>query len=276
MKKLLTLVMFVAGFVSGPLSAQDFSGTIVWTMRVDITDPAMKQQLADAQAQLADPKIQAQMEAAQEAMNNPEMREMMNANPQMKEMMEKQMKAFTKPGANGDPFPKGFTLKIKGPRSLVTTEGGFGAGEMLNWADQNVSYQLDREARTYKKIPAAEVKDAGNKFKVTPTQETANVLGYACRKSVVETTEGDSKMTYAIWATDGIKGLDARSLRRLRLGQSANSDFLSRIEGVPLKIEAATEQFKMMMEATSVKSEALPDSLFVLPPGFKEIAGQGL
>jgi hypothetical protein len=185
------------------------------------------------------------------------------------------MKAMSKPGAShADMFPKGFTVQIKGPRSLMRTEGGVGAGDVLTLADKNISYQIDRDARTYRKLPTDPVKDMGIKFKVTPTKETAKIQGYTCRNYLVETTESEVRMTYSIWATEDIKGLDARALRRLRMGQSSGPDYLSKIEGVPLKIDATTPQMKMLMEATSVKTENLPDSLFTLPEGFKELPAQ--
>lgn len=272
MKKLFGLFTLAAGLATGVLSAADFSGTITWAVRAEITDPEMKQQMEENRKRMSDPEMQAQMKAAQEAMNNPQMQEMMRANPQMKEMMEKQMKAMSKPGAGGDPFPKGFTLQMKGPRSLVRTDGGIGAGDVLTLADKNISYQIDREARTYRAIPADSLKDPGSiKFKVTPTKETTKVLGYTCRNYLVETTDSEIKMTYSIWATNDIKGLDARALRRLRMGQSTGPDFFNQIEGVPLKMETTTPQMKMFMEATSVKPETLPDSLFTLPAGFKEV-----
>jgi hypothetical protein len=280
MKKLFALVTLVTGFVAGPLLAQDFSGTINWSMRVEITDPAMKKQIAEAQAQLSDPAMQEQLKQAQEAMKSPEMQAMLQANPQMKEMMEKQMAAFTKPGASGsDPlaglFPKGFTLQLKGPRSLVKTEGGPSVGDVLTLADQNVSYRIDHTARTYRKLPADPVKETTGNYKITPTAETTKVLGYTCKRYVVEATDSGAKTSYSIWATNDIKGLDASSLRRLNFGKSADSSFMSQIEGVPLKIDAITKEAKLFMVATGVKNETLPDSLFVLPAGFKEVAAPG-
>lgn len=278
MKTRFTLFTLIAGFLATGLLAADFTGTVAWKTRVEITDPEMKKQMADAQAQMADPEMQAQMKAAQEAMNDPQMQAMLKANPQMREMMEKQMKAFSKPGAatGGDMFPKGFTLRVKGPRSLLRTEGGMAAGDVLTLADKNVSYQIDRDARTYRQISAEAAKTTEAKetpFKVTQTKETASVLGYTCTKYLVESTDRDVPMAWSIWATEDIKGLDASSLRRMRMGQSAGPDFFSKINGVPLKIDATMPQMKMFMEATSVKAESLPDSLFALPAGFKEVSG---
>lgn len=255
MNKLLALVIFVTGFTACLLSAEEFTGTLTWTMRVEITDPELK----------------AQLDAAQAALSNSAMQEMLKSNPAMREMLEKQMGGSAADAAGGF-FPKGFTLQIKGPRSLVKTEGGIAPRDVLTLADENVSYQIDRKARTYGKLAADPLKDYAGAYKVTPTAETAKVLGCTCRRFAVETTGGGEKMRYSIWATNDIQGLDARSLRRLKFGRSAGSEFLAQIEGVPLRIDAVLPQAKLFMVATAVKPEPLPDSLFILPAGFKEVA----
>ena len=255
MKILSAWLLLVAGCLLSAVtvSAQDFCGTVMWTMRVEITDPELK----------------AQLDAAQAALSNPAMQAMLESNPQMREMLEKQMGGSSAAAAGGF-FPKGFTLQIKGPRSLVKTEGGVAASDVLTQADQNVSYQIDRKARTYYKLAADPLKDYAGNYKVTPTAATANVLGYTCRRFLVETTDSGEKMSYSIWATNGIKGLDAASLRRLKFGESVGSEFLAKIDGIPLKIDATIPQAKLYMVATAVKYEALPDSLFILPAGFKQ------
>jgi hypothetical protein len=257
MKTLIVWFRLVAGclLAAASVSAQDFSGTVTWIMRVEITDPELK----------------AQLDAAQAALSNPAMQDLLESNPQMREMLEKQMGGSSAAAAGGF-FPKGFTLQIKGSRSLVKTEGGVAAGDVLTQADKNVSYQIDRKARTYYKLAADPLKDYAGNYKVTSTAVTANVLGYTCRRFVVETTDAGEKMSYSIWATNDIKGLDAASLRRLKFGESAGSEFLAKIDGIPLKIDAITPQAKLFMVATAVQREALPDSLFTLPAGFKQTA----
>jgi len=134
-----------------------------------------------------------------------------------------------------------------------------------------VSYRIDRKARTYRKLAADPIKEAAGNHKVTPTGETTKVLGYTCKRYLIKTIEGGEKMAYSIWATSDIKGLDAKTPSRLNFDQSG-SEFMSQIEGVPLKIDVVTPQVKLFMVATTVKKETLPDSLFVLPAGFKEVA----
>lgn len=228
MKKILSLLVLVATFGFGSLSAQEFSGTLKWSLRVEMTDPTLK--------------------AAQDAMG----------------------------GMGSGLFPKGFILQIKGPRALVKTDGGLTPTEVLTLADKNLSYQIDRKAGTYQKLAADPLKDAVGNYKVTPTTETARILGYTCRRYRVETVGGEEKMTYAVWATNEIKGLDARTLRRLQFGKTAGSEFLSQIEGVPLRIDGVTPDAKLQVIATSVKPEVLPGTIFILPASFKETTGQGL
>lgn len=255
MKPFFRFFVAVLGFVAAPLLAQDFSGTIAWTLRVEITDPQLKQQI----------------DAAQAALSNPAIQEMLKSNPQMREMLEKQMGASTSDAAAGF-FPKGFTLQIKGPRSLVKTEGGVAAGDVLVQADKKTSYQIDRKARTYRRLSDDPLKDYAGDYKVTPTADTAKILGYGCRRFLVETLGSEDKMRYSVWATNEIKGLDAASLRRLQFGEGSGAAFLAKIEGMPLKIDALTPQARLFMSAVSVKAEALPDALFVLPAGFRETA----
>src|SRR5690606_18121671 len=157
-------------------------GTAVWKMRFDVTDPEMKAQMDAQQRQASDTEAQAQMKAAQEAMNSPEMQEMMKANQETKKIMEAQMQAMSKTGCITNLLPKGFTLQIKGPRSLVKTEGGLSGGDVLTLADKNIAYQIDREARTYRKLDTDAAADTmDGKFKVTPTGKSMKVLGYSCR-----------------------------------------------------------------------------------------------
>lgn len=227
MKKILSLLVLVTAFGAGSLSAQEFSGTLRWSLHVELRDSTLK--------------------AAQDAMS----------------------------GMGSELFPKGFVLQIKGPRALVKTDGGLKPTEVLTLADKNLSYQIDRKAGTYQKLAADPLKDAVGNYKVTPTTETARILGYTCRRYRVETVGNEDKMTYTVWATNEIKGLDARTLRRLQFGKTAGSEFLSQIEGVPLRIDGVTPDAKLQIIATSVKAEVLPNALFVLSPGLKETAVQG-
>lgn len=279
MKKLVSLVMLVAA-LTARLGAQDFEGTVVWKMSAEVSDPKLKARME----QMSSPEMQAKLAQAQAAMNTPEMQAMMKQNPQMRAMIEKQMGLMPKPGAAaggaGGMFPSKFICKTKGARALILVEGGMFPSETLSLGDQQVAYLIDRGAHTYRKLAAtfpgatAEKSEAAS-FKVTPTSETTKILGYTCTRCVIEQTGGGGPRehaSYVVWVTKDIPGLDSRKLAALRVGRDAGSNFMGQLDGVPLKIEIATPQAKMVMQADSITREALPAATFELPTGFTEAA----
>jgi hypothetical protein len=270
MKKLLVSLAATAALTLTAF-AQNFEGTITWSLKYDMAG-AMGQQMQQAQQMMNDPAIQAQMQAA---MNNPMMRQMMEQNPQMKAMMDGMGRggAGGAGGAMNSMMPKGVTVKIKGNSSLSTIEGGMTAGEILTLADKNVAYMIDRPSRTYTTVnqnTAAAAAPAG-RYKITKTSETTTILGYSCTKTVVEETSGRGPAaTYTIWSTTGIAGANSKQFAQMKLTQGGDSSFMAAIDGVPMRMEIAAPEMKATMEATAVKKESLPDSLFVLPAGFTE------
>jgi len=72
------------------------------------------------------------------------------------------------------------------------------------------------------------------------------------------------------WTTTEIKGLNAKDFFNQGLNKGGQSMYYEGLEGTPLKMELTTPQMRMVMEATELKSEKLPDSDFVIPFGFTE------
>ena len=270
MKKLLILL---AGFVALTLtaSAQNFEGTITWSFKVNMS-AEMNQQMQGAQSMMNDPAMLAQMQAA---MSDPQMKAMMENNPQMKAMMDGMGKA---PKAGGNMmdgmFPKSMSVKIKGNSSLSLIEGGMTTGETLTLADKNLAYLIDRPSRTYSPLSqgAAASRAPAAKYKITRTSETATILGYTCKKIIVEDTAAaaNTPSTYVLWSTTDIAGANSKQFAQMKLSEGSDTSFMSSIEGVPLRMEIAAEGMKVTIEATAVKKESLADSLFVLPAGFTE------
>ena len=277
MKKLIPLL--AAAALACGVHAQDFEGTVTWKMRAEISDPELRAKMNEAQSRMASPEMQAQLKQAQAAMQSPQMQAMMQQNPAMRAMIEKQMAALPKPGATpgGGPasmFPNKFTFKVRGSRSLVQVEGGMFPMEILSFADQHVAYRLDRAGHTYRRMshPAESNAgpDAATQFKVTPTGETARLLGYNCKRYLVEQVGGASQTTYSVWTTKDIAGLDAKKLGDLRVSRDRGPNFMSQLDGVPLKMEINTPQAKLTMEAEAITPETLPADAFELPAGFVE------
>lgn len=268
----------VAALLTLTLSAQDFEGTITWKMTAEIADPALKAKMQAAQAQLASPAMQAKMQQAQAAMQSPQMQEMMRQNPQMKAMIERQLAALKGPAAASDNplsamLPESFTFKTKGQRSLVIIKGGPAAGEILTMADKNATYRLNREAQTYQKVTREPAETpASPTYRITRTTETAKILGYTCTRCDVEPSTSTSpvKMTYAVWVTAEIKGLDPKKLRAIRVGQGRGASFIGQLDGVPLKLEVHSPKANFTMEVTAITPGTLPAAEFELPADFTE------
>ncbi|MBL7852205.1 MAG: DUF4412 domain-containing protein [Cyclobacteriaceae bacterium] len=267
MKKLITL--FVA-LVSLGAQAQSFEGTVRWTMSMEITDPQMKAQMAQAQQQLNDPETQAQIKEMEEKMNDPQMKKMMEQNPQMKAAMEQAMKSARGGSAAGtnDMMPKGMILKVKGANMITIMEGGMANGMEMLFAEGQPPMRINREAKTFSKMPEGSSGETPE-VSVTRAPETAKILGYTCQKYIVEMTSQGQTMKQVMWTTTEIKDLDMKALSRQRSAQGQPM-FSEKVQGVPLKIEVASPQGNMVMEVAEMKREKLNDADFKIPAGFKE------
>ncbi|MGC4021692.1 MAG: hypothetical protein QM734_06990 [Cyclobacteriaceae bacterium] len=127
MKKLMIVLLMLS---VSRVWAQNFEGTIKWSMKMEITDPELKAKMAQGQQQMNDPANQAKMKELQEKMKDPKMKAMMEANPQMKAMIDKMSQGNGGDMANSM-VPKGVTIKLKSGNSLVTMEGGMFSGDIL-------------------------------------------------------------------------------------------------------------------------------------------------
>jgi hypothetical protein len=252
-----------------------FEGTIKYSMKMEITDPAAKARMEDGQKKMNDPAAQAKMKEMEKQMNDPQFKAMMEANPQMKAQMEKTMKMMQGGNLNSM-MPSAFIVKIKNNSSITQMEGGMmGGTEILNLTDKNQSYTLDRQNKTYTALPQGsnEAQKTNAEVKVTKTNETAKILNYTCSKTIVEMTQNGKTMKNFYWTTTEIKDLDFKSLSRQRMGRGNQTMFYENIEGVPLKMEMTMPEGTMTMEVTEIKKESLSTSLFELPADFKEVKG---
>jgi hypothetical protein len=272
MKKLLILLVLLASWTA---RAQGFEGIVRWKMSMEISDPAMKAKMAEAEKKMNDPETQAAMKEMEAKMNDPEMKKMMDQNPQMKASMEAAMKSMKGGGGMEGMMPKGMVLKIKGANLSTLMEGGMADGmEMLHLMDQ-APVRINRKDMTYSKMPQGQGQ-AGPppEAKVTKTTESMKLLGYNCTKYIVEITEAGRPVKQTMWTTTEIKDMDLKALSKQRTGQGQQM-FYEKVEGVPLRVEMTSPQGNILMEVTEIKREKLSDADFVIPAGFKEVKGSG-
>jgi hypothetical protein len=270
MKKLLFCFLLLLTWTA---RAQNFEGTIKWTIKTDVTDPATKAKMDDAKNKMNTPESQAKMKALQDKMNDPQFKAAMNANPQMKAQMENSLKM----SAGGDPSsmaPSSLVIKIKGDNSLTKMEGGAFNAEVLFLSDKGLSYMLNRDDKTYSTLPSGARPGSTSTTppKVTRTSETAKILGFNCVKYIVEVTDYGRTVDQSIWTTTDIKNIDFKKFAKARMGKG-QSLYYEGMEGTPLRIETKEPTATMTMEVSEIKPESLPASDFAIPADFKETPG---
>lgn len=273
-------LLFLLFLSSAAAIAQDFEGTLKWSMKMDITDPKAKAQLEEAERQMKDPANQARMKEALDRMNSPEMKKMMESNPQLKAQMEAVIKNM-QGGKMNSMLPTGMTIKTKNGNVLSTVEGGVTGGmETLHLKARNESYLINRENKSYSVIQDHEPGTPGQAphepaVTIKKTDETQKILGYTCTKTLVTVSEGSETINQVFWTTHEIKGLDFKSLANQKIGRGKEAFYYRDLDGVPLKIETIIPQGIMTMEMTEIKKQALPASDFEIPAGFRRIPMMG-
>lgn len=282
MKLLRLLVLQILTVVA---AQAQFEGKIVWALKMELAEAGLASQADVAKARLSSPEIQNQLAEARKAMESPEMKAMIEQNPQMKAMMESQL-AMLAPqsaptgaaaGAMAGFFPTSITLFVKGADTLTKAEGGMMPLDELSLGEKDTVYQIDRTKKTFQKLPAnTAVKSSSDVsgYKVRKTSETKKILGYVCTRYEVQ-GKADESETFTVWAAPEVKGLSPKLFRSMRMGDSADADFLAQVDGVPLRIDVAQPQARVTMEITEIKAETLPATLFTLPHGFIETAPTG-
>lgn len=264
------IILFFLLLSAAHANAQNFEGIITWKITAEM-DAATKAKMDEAQKKMNDPATQAQMKEMKEKMNDPQFKAMMESNPQMKAQIEQMLK-MSEGGETNSFMPKSFVLKIKDQNTLTKMEGGImGNMEILYLKSKNTTYKLDREAKTYSVMSKSGMDSLKvSDVKITKTGETSKILNYNCTKYIAESTVAGKPVQQIFWTTTAIKDLDMKSLAHQRMGNSQQSLFYEKIEGVPLKIEVKQAQMGMIMEVVELKKQSLGASDFAIPGDFKE------
>ncbi len=263
---LAVMMVLVVGRAS--LAGAPFEGTIHWRVSGDAGGSGNE--------------LQAQLSQGMAALDSPEMKAMLAQNPEMKAAMEKQLRAQAKAraeagaggGALGGLMPSAITMYLKDGNTMVSTKGGLAPRDVLSLPAKGLAYVIDPATRTYSRLPANLAHGQGGtaqSFKVTRTGETAQVLGYTCTRYEV-VSGGFEDVTFSVWVTPEVKGIDQRQLAMLQVGGDQSAGFLREINGVPLKMIVATPLGKIRLEVTAIKAEPVSPAKIAVPNGFTETA----
>lgn len=263
MKNLLILWLTALSFNA---LAQNFEGTIRWTIRTEITDPALKAQIDQSKKAAQDPARVAEMK---KQMEDPSFQKMMEQNPQLKAQMDKMM-AMAQGGGLESLIPTAIETKMKQKNVLTKIEGGMMPFDVLYISKENKSYKLNRENKTYAEEDVDQDEDTPQNTQVTRTNETTTILKYPCTQYVVTVSEQGQAFTHIVWATTAIMGLDADAMEKQYFIKGKRPSYYKDIKGVPLKIEMSTPQSAVIMEATEVTPRVLPASDFTIPADYQQ------
>jgi hypothetical protein len=253
--------------------AQNFEGTIKWNIKTEITDPAMKQKMENAQSQLNDPKTQAQMKEMEQKMKDPQFQQMMQQNPQLKAQMDMIINAQKSGGGLESMMPKSLVIKAKDGNSLIKMDGSMFESETLYMKDKDQRYSIKRSTKTYSVLHKAQAnaKEEKPKVKITKTTETKKILNYACTKYIVESTDGKNlNGPQVIWTTTEIKDIDPKSFANASVGKGQDMMY-DGVQGVPMRIEMKNKDMNMIMEVAEINREKLNSGDFSIPAGFTEV-----
>ncbi|MFN3402801.1 MAG: DUF4412 domain-containing protein [Cytophagaceae bacterium] len=261
--KALLGVLFIVLFNLQFCYSQNFEGIIKWKIS------------SNEQKKVGNSENLENLKKLEEQMKDPEFIRQMEKNPQLKEMMEKNITQL-KNGQANDNSKKGFlpehiTIKIKDQNTLVKMEGGIAdfIGDFLYRKDKDATYNLKRKNKTYSVIPKT-AEDKKTTFKVTKTEVFSKVMGYNCRKYIVENEMDGKKLIQTVWATNEIKTFDKELLKKMDFGKSFSGVYYEGIDGIPLKIENESQEMQIVMEVVEIKSQTLDASDFNIPDGYKQ------
>lgn len=270
-------ILIVLFFVHSSFAQIPFEGIIKWKMELldKSGQPVTGAEINPVkQAELAE-----SIKELENQLKDPETKVMLDANPEMKKMLESQLltlKAMQGTGGDSQLMPTSYTIKMKDGNSYTSFNGGAVAmmGDMLYVKSTDKTYFINNTKKTFSILPKgteAATKDSSI-IKVTPTTVTKKIMNYTCTKYIVTITENKKNQTMTLWATKELKQY-TRSSFATKTGQAdkVTNAAWSKIEGIPLSIEVTEEGQTMIIEMIELKYSTLPAADFIVPTGYKSV-----
>ncbi len=165
--------------------------------------------------------------------------------------------------------PKGMTIQIKGDRARSEIDAAYAKNSYtLVHAAEGTSYILNSKKEKYAKSSVEEHEE--EVISITPLSGTETIAGYPCKGFLRKVRyEADQEpIEQEFWVP--VSGFDQANLKTLFSHKHLNSEGAK--GQIPLRIVGRDpgNQFVIIFEATSVKEESLPASLFEVPSGYRE------
>lgn len=140
-------------------------------------------------------------------------------------------------------------------------------GEILILPDGN-TYMIKHTDKTYVKLnKEGEEAQSLPKPKVELQEEVINILGFECKKYLVEAEVNGEVATQYVWVTDKYK-LDFAP--KSKTTGAAGGIIIDGINGISLKIRASVMGMTSILTAIALEEKKLPKSTFKLPKGYTQ------
>jgi len=161
-------------------------------------------------------------------------------------------------------MPTGTTLITSKFGSRLGFEGGMMSemmGEFVYNTKKKKSYTIKVDQKTASELPAEE-EEAKAEPTITKEDEIITILGHACQKYLITTTQDGVESTQQVWTTNDISIYDSGNNASMALGGAA------KIEGFPMKVMVEQGGITMIMTVTELNPGSPSKALFSVPKDY--------
>jgi hypothetical protein len=163
-------------------------------------------------------------------------------------------------------MPNKMVYKFKGEDTRMAILGGFMPQDILMLGKENVAWILHAEQKRASKIKLDDDdKSKGKSPKINATDEYKDILGYRCRKYLIDmpAEKGAKKgVTGTFWVTKELKVKNPKV--------EGNKLFADGLEGFPLQVDMdfGMEGMRMQMIATNIDTKVPSSADFEIPADY--------
>jgi hypothetical protein len=170
-------------------------------------------------------------------------------------------------------MPNEYEFYFKGMDALYRINGGVTAsllGDFVSIGKEGKTYMVNNVKKIVYTLDDQTV-SKNEKVKTTATKETKTILGYSCKKYILEIPSEEGMIEQIMWVTTDIQV--SRPKTNEAVSGISSTFFVDGIVGFPLQITSSTTSNGMKVTldvvAKKVESKTLETSMFTLPSDYK-------
>lgn len=167
-------------------------------------------------------------------------------------------------------LPENMTFRFRSTDMAMNIEGGImsNMGNIIYKGEKNEAFMIDKSAQKVYKLSSKSKDMKPQEPVVVKEAEIITIAGYPCQKYKVATRdkEGKAQISY-LWATEKLQL--KKPAQNSGVAQQLQSFTIKGVKGVPLKMMNTQANLgTVVLTATKVTPEKLPDVWFSIPAGF--------